>query len=319
VRLGPPAAHVAAGPPLAAAWDPVGCRAARRGAGVRVALGGSGWPQRIQADWLWPRRHVATRAPPNPVHASAILGARSNVYKEDGGAEGPRRRRVPRRLGVWTTRGDYLDSLGLLGSEGARTGVGGHRGESGAGAGAAWVLAPTSSAGRAKRGATAYARRRARKAATGRCRADRDGTSQRGHGGARLDAKGGGEHGARCRFTHTREGLRRVAGRVRGDQGRGVLLHSLPAMRLKVPGHGEATTARFGQSRRRRPMRGEGPRLNLADPGSIRARALVRGNAGVGLAACELKHERERVWLGATLRARRQATYGGHDDTRQLG
>jgi hypothetical protein len=54
---------------------------------------------------------------------------------------------------------------------------------------------------------------------------------------------GGGEHGARGRFTHTREGLRRVAGRVRGDQGRGVLLHPLPAMRLKVPGYGEATAA----------------------------------------------------------------------------
>jgi hypothetical protein len=76
-----------AGSLLAAAWDPVGCRAARRGAGERVALGGSGWPQRILADWLWPHRHVATRALPNPVFASAILGSRPNVYKEDGGAE----------------------------------------------------------------------------------------------------------------------------------------------------------------------------------------------------------------------------------------
>jgi hypothetical protein len=76
-----------AGSPLAAAWDPVGCRAARRGAGERVALGESGWPQQIRVDWLWPRRHVATRAPPNLVFASAILGARPNVYKEDGGAE----------------------------------------------------------------------------------------------------------------------------------------------------------------------------------------------------------------------------------------
>jgi hypothetical protein len=39
--------------------------------------------------------------------------------------------------GAWPTRGDYLDSLGLLGSEGARTGVGGHRGESSASTGAA--------------------------------------------------------------------------------------------------------------------------------------------------------------------------------------
>jgi hypothetical protein len=90
-------------------------------------------------------------------------------------------------------------------------------------------------------------------------------------------------------------------------------------MRLKVPGHGEATAARFGQSRRRRPTCGEGPRLDLAELESIRARTGVRGNASVGLAACELKHERERVRLGAAPRARRQATYGGHDDTRQLG
>jgi hypothetical protein len=102
-----------------------------------VALGGSGWPQRIQADWLWPRRHVATRATSEPVLAAAILSARSNAYKDNGGADRPHRRRVPRRLGVWPAWGDYLDSLGLLGSEGARTGAGGRRGESGAGAGAA--------------------------------------------------------------------------------------------------------------------------------------------------------------------------------------
>jgi hypothetical protein len=106
-----------AGSPLAAASDPVGCRAARRGAGERVALSGSGWPQRIRADWLWPRLHVATRAPPNPVFESAILGARPNVCKGDGGAERPRRRRVPRRLGVWPTRGDYLELPWVAGLE----------------------------------------------------------------------------------------------------------------------------------------------------------------------------------------------------------
>jgi hypothetical protein len=114
---------------------------------------------------------------------------------------------------------------------------------------------------------------------------------------------GGGERGARGRFTHNREGLQRVAGHVRGDQGRSVLFHPLPAMRLKVPGRGEAMAARLGQSRRRRPTRGEGPRPHLAEPDSICARAGVRGNAGVGLAACELKHEREHVKLGAAPRA----------------
>jgi hypothetical protein len=134
---GIPAARAVAGPLLAAAWDPETGGAAWCGAGARVALGGSGWPQWIRADGLWPRRHVATRAPPKPVQATALLGARSNAYKDNGGADRPRRRRVSRRLGVWPARGDYLDSLGLMGSEGARTGAGGRRGESGAGAGAA--------------------------------------------------------------------------------------------------------------------------------------------------------------------------------------
>jgi hypothetical protein len=77
-----------------------------------------------------------------------------------------------------------------------------------------------------------------------------------GHGGARLDAMGGGEHGTRGRFAQARGGSRRVAGRVRGDQGRGVLLPPLPAMVHKVPGHGEAATARFAQARRRHRTRG---------------------------------------------------------------
>jgi hypothetical protein len=102
-------------------------------------------------------------------------------------------------------------------------------------------------------GVMAYVRRRACKAATSRRRAGRDGTSQRGHGGAQLDAKGGGEHGARGRFTQAREGSQRVAGRVRGNQGRGVLLPPLPAMMHKVPGHGEATAARFDKAQRLRP------------------------------------------------------------------
>jgi hypothetical protein len=67
---------------------------------------------------------------------------------------------------------------------------------------------------------------------------------------ARRRRRGGGasvgEHGVCDRFTRTREGQQRVAGRVRGDQGRGVLLHPQLTMRLKVSGHGEATAARFG-------------------------------------------------------------------------
>jgi hypothetical protein len=145
---------------LAAAWDPVAPGAAWCGAGARVALGGSGWPQRIRVDWLWPRRHVATRAPPEPVQAAAILGARSNAYKDNGGADRPRRRRVPRRLGIWPARGEYLDSLGLLVLEGARTGAGGRRGESGVGAGAATATRRWCQRGRARSLRPVYAHAR---------------------------------------------------------------------------------------------------------------------------------------------------------------
>jgi hypothetical protein len=160
---------------LAHHWLPHGILSRPVRLGAVQALGGSGWPQWIRADWLWPRRHVATRAPPEPVQATAILGARSNAYKDNGSADRPRRRRVPRRLGVWPARGDYLDSLGLLGSEGARTGAGGCRGESGAGTGAVtttqrWCRRPTPVRERADVRATACARQRARKVGTGWCR-----------------------------------------------------------------------------------------------------------------------------------------------------
>jgi hypothetical protein len=73
------------------------------------------------------------------------------------------------------------------------------------------------------------------------------------HGGARLDAMGGGEHDARGRFAQAREGSRRVAGCVQGDQGHGVFFPPLPATVHEVLGHGEAAAARFGKARRRRP------------------------------------------------------------------
>jgi hypothetical protein len=46
-------------------------------------------------------------------------------------------------------------------------------------------------------------------------------------------------------------------------------------------------------------MRGEGPRFDLGVPESLRVRAGVRGNVGIGLPARVLKHGRERVRLSA--------------------
>jgi hypothetical protein len=57
-----------------------------------------------------------------PGVSGGVLGVRSNARRGNGGAVRHRRRRVPRRLGGWSTRCAYVGFLGLLGSEGARTG-----------------------------------------------------------------------------------------------------------------------------------------------------------------------------------------------------
>jgi hypothetical protein len=59
----PPRGPCVAGPPLVAAGDPEGIRAAWRGVGRRVAELRMAEPQRIPTDLLWPRPHVVTGAP----------------------------------------------------------------------------------------------------------------------------------------------------------------------------------------------------------------------------------------------------------------
>jgi hypothetical protein len=126
--------------------------------------------------------------------------------------------------------------------------AGGRRGASGAGAGAAlatrrWRRLPTPVRERADARITECARQRARKVGTGwRSGCPRQ-ASRRGL--RRSPARRHGRRRAR-RPRFTREGLRRVARCVRGDQGRGVLPHPQLTMRCKTPGHGEATAARVG-------------------------------------------------------------------------
>jgi hypothetical protein len=86
VRLGPPTALRAAWLPLAAAGDPAGCRAARRGAGKHVAQDRSGEPHRILADWLRPHQHVVLRAQNNPAVSPVTQGVRRNAQKGRDGA-----------------------------------------------------------------------------------------------------------------------------------------------------------------------------------------------------------------------------------------
>jgi hypothetical protein len=111
-------------------------------------------------------------------------------------------------------------------------------------------------------------------------------TGRRGgvHGGARLDAMGGGEHDARGRLVQAREGSRRRQGAFRATKD---MVSSFLPYPLRCTGF--SVTAR---PRRRGPVKHgggvlrerEGPRLNLASSGSTRACAGVHGNAGVELA-----------------------------------
>jgi hypothetical protein len=64
-----------AGPPLVAAGDPEGIRAAWRGVGWRVAELRVAEPQWIPADLLWLRPHVVSGAPPKTMFSAATLGA----------------------------------------------------------------------------------------------------------------------------------------------------------------------------------------------------------------------------------------------------
>jgi hypothetical protein len=73
----PPCGPRVAGPPLVAAGDPEGTRAAWRSVGRRVVELGVAEPQRIPADPLWPRPHVVTGAPLRP-----CFQQRSKVFDE---------------------------------------------------------------------------------------------------------------------------------------------------------------------------------------------------------------------------------------------
>jgi hypothetical protein len=192
-------------------------------------------------------------------------GVRRNAPKGDGGESRPCRRRGPTAPGDWSPHDSLTGFPRVAGSKGLAPRGDDRRGEVGAG-GVAVVLAPPPSAGTSESWVLWRARGSARArwlpvgvglAATG-CRGG-------DHGGAWLDAMGGGEHGARGRFAQAREGSRRVAGCVQGDQGRGALLPPLPATV-----HGFPATARpwrrghprRGGVRRRRRARIKGPALS---------------------------------------------------------
>jgi hypothetical protein len=124
--------------------------------------------------------------------------------------------------------------------------AGGRRGASGTGAASAtrrWRRLPTPVREQADARITECARQCAHKVGTGWRSGCPRRASQRGL--RRSPARRHGRRRAR-RPRFTREGLRRVARSIRGDQGRGVLPHPQLAMRCKTPGHGEDTAARVG-------------------------------------------------------------------------
>jgi hypothetical protein len=131
----------------------------------------------------------------------------------DGGAGGPRRRRIPRRLGDWPTRETTSDSPGCWAREGAQVRGGDRR----ARPSPAWAR-------RRRRGggvgdlSRAGVRERVSNSVRGQCARPVTTTAERGlavtgrrsrvHGEARLDAMDDGEHGTCGRFVKVRVGSR---------------------------------------------------------------------------------------------------------------
>jgi hypothetical protein len=189
---------------------------------------------------------VSEPTPPPPLSARWKARERDAAAREDltGGESYVAR-------GSWSTRSAYLGFLGLLGSEGARTGRWTLR-EAIAGVGAAASVRRRCWRPNPRRGADAREGRRAQGCARtsgNLCRRAGLG-SRRGvavvHGGARLGAMGGGEHGARGWLARTRRGLggvfratEDVASPPLGDRAR------------DPHGHGGVTAARPSYARRR--------------------------------------------------------------------
>jgi hypothetical protein len=203
-----------------------------------------------------------------------------------GGAGGPRRRRVPRRLGDWPTRETTSESPGCWARKGAQYRGGSrrarpspawarrHRRGGGAGdlsrAGMRERVSDDVRGGVHARQVTTTAVRRL--AATEASRRGSRRSPARRHGRRRA---------RRPRSVHeSASGFTAVAGRVQGGQGHGALFPSLSVTVYEALGHGEAAAMRTGLTRRRRPTqeeRGQGPTW---PPGSTRARAGVHGGAG---------------------------------------
>jgi hypothetical protein len=167
-------------------------------------------------------------------------------------------------------------------------------------------------------GATMYPRRRAHKAATSRCRAGRDGTSQRGS--RRSPARRQGQRRARR--------PRSVLASARGFTAGGPARSGQP--RTRCPPSSPTRDDAQGS----RPRRGRGGAVRSSTTAASYARGKGQGSTwpprdryartlgcavrralGWRNGACERKRERECVRLGAAPRAR-QASHGEHDDTR---
>jgi hypothetical protein len=182
------------------------------------------------------------------------------------------------------------------------------------------VLAPPSQCGNERIvGAMAYARQRTRKVATSRCRVGRNGMSQ--WGSRRRPAR---RHG-RWRARHPRS----VRASARGFTAGGWARSGRP--RTWCP---PSSPTRYG-TQGSRPRRGRDGAVRSSTAAASYARGKGQGSTwppqdryarvlgctvmwASGWRACERKRERERVQLGAASRAR-QASDGGHDDTRKLG
>jgi hypothetical protein len=181
-----------------------------------VATTGLVQPQQIPAVKLWPRRRVVSGTPHWSVKPTLPLKCLMEFPGEGrGGAGGPRRRRVPRCPGRLANTENHKGSPGSLARNGAQD-RGGIRRARPSPAWARWrrrggVAGDLTRAGRGSARVTACAGvcTRVRLLLPGSRVGVATGRHGGVHGGARLDAMGGGERGVRDWLKRVRVGSRR--------------------------------------------------------------------------------------------------------------
>jgi hypothetical protein len=289
-----------------------------------VATTGLVQPQQIPAVKLWPCRRVVSGTPHRSVKPTLPLKCSMECPGEGrGGAGGPRRRRVPRRLGRLANTGSHRGSPGGLARNGAQDRGGirrarpspawARRRRRGGGAGdlthaGAWKRESDGMRGgvHARQVTTAGEQSWGRDGASRRC--SRRSPARR-HGWWRARRPRLARESA-CGFTA-------VAGRARGGQGQGAPFPPLLETEYGALSHGEAAAVLAGLGTAASPTRKDRGQGSTWTPGSTRARAGVHG--GTGRRACEASRANASANSSARRRRREQHAWRPNNGEGRLG